>query len=170
MDSKISKELHKLWNENKLLEAGKIVYESLPNNSRPLWASDILTECVKLINPVSEFLLVIRTAKTPNEWKNAHKVFQEVRNLTLKDEKNIGKNFVYTGLLSLAENTAKVTYNSFCANLAIDYQYSSEFLPPFDEDSGLWIVQNLKYILEQVKDSNFEKRALKVAFEFEIND
>ena len=45
--------------------------------------------------------------------------------------------------LQVAENVAKVTYNS------------SGCLPPFDHDSGWWIAQNLKYIMEQINVPEF---------------
>lgn len=155
-DSKmeISQKAYQLWNENKAIEAGKLIYESLPEIKRPLWASNILSFCLKLTRSKPEFLTVINTANDPKQWKNAHEVFQLVRKLTLIDEQDRNQDEIFSGILNLAENTAKVTYNA------------GNFSAPFDHDSGWWIIQNLKYIVEKVNDKEFEKKVLKIAFEF----
>ena len=158
MNKEVSKTAYKLWSENKGLEAGKIIFEEIPQNKRPLWASNILSECLKLNRSIPEFITIINTARNSAEWENAHDVFQSDRKLTLLDEKSRSKDLVFRGILFLAENTAKVSYNATNSDTS------------FDHDSGWWIIQNLKYIVDKVNNSDFEKRILKTAFEFEVNE
>jgi hypothetical protein len=71
--------------------------------------------------------------------------------LTLQYEKAESKDEVYGGLLYLAENVAKVTYNA------------TNPPDPFDEDAGAWVVSCLRDLVNKVNDPEFGTKAWLVA-------
>lgn len=147
MKSKIIDEAFDYWSSKKPLESGRIIYNQIPNDQRPIWAAEILNLCRRLTSSVPEIDAVYEIALNQQRWKEAHDAFSRVRNLTLAFEKSKSKNSVYGGLLYLAENTAKVIYNA------------SGEPAPFDYDSGWWLVSNLRYIVDEIKSSEFEAKA-----------
>ena len=154
MESKLIDEAFVHWSSGNPLEAGRIIYEQIPNDQRPLWAAEILNLCRPLIPNVSEIDAAYEIALNQSRWKEAHAAFTRVRHLTLAFENSNSKDFVYGGILYLAENTAKVTYNA-----------SGEFAP-FDDDSGWWVVSNLRYVVDKVGDSELESKAWAKACDF----
>ena len=131
------------WMEGQPLEAGQLIFESLPSEIRPQWANNILRSVVERTGIKSEVIhRVISTADCSDEWGKAHDVFSAVRDKTLQVDQ-WGPHPQRTLLLChlvLAELVAKVTYNA--TN------------PPdeFDEDSGWFIAPCLKDILDLVGD------------------
>ena len=141
------------WRGGHPLEAGKLIYENLPADIRPKWASRIL----KLVllrsgirsSPIEQVLdIADHTAK----WGNANRAFFTVRKSTLKldsiRDRGLTKKQELLGWgLALAELVAKVTYNA--TN------------PPdeFDEDSGWWIAPCLKGFLDLLNDDDFSNAA-----------
>jgi hypothetical protein len=140
-------EAYRQWASGDPLKAGRQIYESLPNDRRPLWAASILNLCRSLIPRVPEIDAIHELASNPSRWKKAHASFWPVRDLTLKAEGSTSTDPIYVGVLHVAENTAKVTYNA-----------SGEPMP-FDEDAGWWLVSNLRYVVDKVDDPEFEKKA-----------
>jgi hypothetical protein len=135
------------WRGGRTLEAGKLIFESLPRDGRPKWAADILRAVVKrtgLTSPPIERIL--RIAADPDQWKEGHEVFDEARDQTLQLEamavRSPREDLMLRQIL-LAELVAKVLYN------ATD--------PPdeFDEDSGWWIASCLWDVIEAVGDDDF---------------
>jgi len=151
MEGKFINEAFVYWSTGNALEAGRLIYEQLPNNQRPLWAAKILNLGRQLIPTVSEIDTVYKIALNRSRWREAHSAFSRVRELTLAFEKSNSQDFIYGGVLYLAENTAKVSYNA------------SENPAPFDYDSGWWIVSNLRFLVEKVGDSDFESKAWSMA-------
>jgi len=141
------------WSSGRALEAGRILYEYLPNDQRPLWAARILAHCLQLIRSVREIDTIYEIAMDKTRWKEAHEAFQPLRELTLKAERSKSTDEIYARILYLAENTAKVVYNA------------SGEAAPFDHDAGWWIISNLRHILDKVKDVEFEVRAWETATE-----
>jgi len=138
------------WNSGQPLEAGRVLYENLRQEQRPLWAAEVLEICLDLITLVPEIQSVYEIAKNPTRWKEAHSAFSAVRKLTLQMERHSNKDPIYSGVLHLAENTAKVAYNA------------SGEPAPFDHNAGWRIVSNLRYLVGQIKDPEFESEAWSV--------
>jgi hypothetical protein len=143
------------WRGGKPLEAGRLIFESLPTTVRPKWAAEILRLVLdkSRIDP-SPFWLLLQTADHQAMWGNGHRVFSMLRASTLdllqlqKTQGLTKEQTLLAGILSLAELVAKVTYN------ATD--------PPdeFDEDSGWWIAACLRGFVDNVwRDEEFSKAA-----------
>jgi hypothetical protein len=64
------------------------------------------------------------------QWKNAHKLFDEIRNKTLETEKTGDIKLEWQYLFE--EYCAKTLYNIHC--------YACEIEDPFDPDSPFWIL------------------------------
>jgi len=135
------------WRKGQALEAGKLIFESLPVGTRPQWAARILRLVLDRTGVTSQPIeRAIGIASSPNDWGKAHDVFSALRVATLELIELKARTPQQTLLLShfdLAELVAKVTYNSTS--------------PPdeFDEDSGWWIAPCLKDILDLVNDEEF---------------
>jgi hypothetical protein len=133
------------WTEGQTLEAGKLIFDSLPSEVRTQWANNILRLVVERTGIKSDVIeRVISIANRPEDWGKAHDAFSAVRAKVSKLEGPAALNPQQQLLLRhllLAELVAKVTYNA--TN------------PPdeFDEDSGWWIAPCLKGILDLVDDT-----------------
>lgn len=138
MKQRLIDKVQEHWKAGRSLEAGRLLYENIPVELRPAWAAEVLAIARSHVPPIPEVEAVLEIASNPSRWPEARETFRAVRKLTLQAEEPL-----YEGVLILAENVAKVTYNS------------SGHPPPFDHDSGWWIAQNLKYIIEQVNDPEF---------------
>lgn len=147
MSSELIDEVYRQWLSGDALKAGRAIYEQLADDQRPLWAASILNLCRSLIGRVAEVDAVYEVALNRSRWKEAHAVFWPVRALTLKAERSKSTDPVYTGVLYVTENTAKVAYNA------------SGEPAPFDEDAGWWVVSNLRQVVDTVDDPEFEKKA-----------
>ena len=147
MKTELLDKAHDHWSSGESLEAGRLIYEELHNSERPLWAASILNLCRPLIQRVPEIEAVYEIALNPSRWKEAHAAFQRVRQLTLQAERSKSKDAVYVGILFVAENAAKVSYNA------------SMEPAPFDHDAGWWLVSNLRHIADTISDPTFEEKA-----------
>ncbi|NOT61172.1 MAG: hypothetical protein HOP19_13215 [Acidobacteria bacterium] len=137
------------WQQGRALQAGQLIFENLPNTDRPQWAASILRFALErsgVQNAAFEQLLY--TTDHQAMWGNGHRVFSELRKITLEMD-NLRRNQSLRSeqeslclLLPLAELVAKVTYNATC--------------PPdeFDEDSGWQIVAYLKKNLERLNQED----------------
>ena len=138
------------------MDAGKLIFENLPNDVRPKWAASILKFALAR-SGIRSLLLrqVLRTADNRNLWKNGHRIFSKVRGKTLNVDELARKRRLtkdeelWLGMLVLAELVAKVTYNA------------TNPLDEFDEDSGWGIVTCLKYFVDKIwpDDEEFAKAA-----------
>jgi hypothetical protein len=140
-------EAYERWNSGDALFAGKIVYEQLPIQERPLWAARLLSRCAKVIPSVAAVEKVIEVALTPSLWPGAREAFDAVRALTLKNERGQASSVLYAPVLSLAENTAKVTYNA------------TGLPAPYDHNAGWKVVQAVRQIVDRVAKPEFETEA-----------
>jgi hypothetical protein len=139
------------WRGGRLLEAGKLLFESLPRELRPNWASRILKLAVGRsgvrVSPIENILHI---ADHPSEWGNAHRAFSALRKSTLELERmqvTTQDQELLLSLVLLAELVAKVVYNA------------TDPPDPFDEDSGWWIAPCLKDFLDLLGDDGFSKAA-----------
>jgi len=139
------------WRGGQPLEAGRLIFENLPAQVRPRWASKILRLAVgrsgSSVPPIDHLLEI---ADRPTEWGNAHRVFSLLRKSTLDLERlqnRTPEQEIVIHNLYLAENVAKVIYNSTD--------------PPdeFDEDSGWWVVACLRGIVDWWNDEEFSEEA-----------
>jgi hypothetical protein len=146
MKQKYIREAKPYWDSGDPLKAGAILYEHIRRVHRPLWALEVLKLCKNLTNPIDEIEEVCRIIRTPTIWVEAHEAFSSVRELTLKAE-NSSSDPIYAGILYLAENVAKVTYNA------------SGEPAPFYHNCGYWIVSNLRHIVDHLGDKDFENKA-----------
>lgn len=142
------------WSTGSPLEAGRLIYEQIPDVRRPPWAAAILDLCRPLIPPVPEIDAVREIAADSRRWKDAHAAFRLVRRLTLEAEGTESATAVYRGVLYVTENAAKVIYNA------------SGEAAPFDEDSGWWLVSSLRHVVDGIGGRSFEAQAWAVVSSF----
>ena len=146
MKLKYIKEAKPYWEGGYPLKAGELLYEHIRQDYRPLWALEVLELCMPLTKSIAEIDELCNIIRSPDRWAEAHEAFSSVRQLTLKTEHN-NSDPIYTGVLSLAENVAKVTYNA------------SGEPAPFDYNSGYRIVSDLRHIVDQLCDNAFDNKA-----------
>ena len=137
------------WRLGQPLAAGRLIFENLPTEVRPHWASHILSlviEKTKVKSPPIEYIIEI--ASRPADWGKAHEAFSLARAVTLELNKTKVKpphQMLLIQHMGLAELVAKVIYNAT--------NPSDEF----DEDSGWWIAVCLKNILDLLDDNEFSR-------------
>jgi hypothetical protein len=136
------------------LEAGRLIFERLPNEIRPSWAVKILRLVLDRTGvDRTHFERLLYTADHPRLWGNGHRAFDILRDEGLrllelhKKRKLTKQGELMLNLISLAELVAKVTYNA------------ADPPDPFDEDSGWWIAPSLKGFTDMWKDEDFSKAA-----------
>ena len=151
----IANQAAELWQQGQALEAGKLLFEALPNASRPVWAAEALALVLdqgKLQHDL--FDTVLQTAREPALWNAGHRVFRSVRGEVLKLEKKSRRSSAEEFLLSsflLAELVAKVSYN---ATNPVD---------EFDEDTGWWIEPSLRAFADHHwQETDFAAKAWQV--------
>ena len=144
-DNSHVKQAAEYWIKGQPLEAGRLIFENLPNELRPKWAARILRLVLERSGVErSHFGRILDTADHPTQWANGHRCFDILRNSTLellelqKKQGLTKEQVLLYALISLAELVAKVTYN------AAD--------PPdeFDEDSGWWIAACLRGFVDNI--------------------
>jgi hypothetical protein len=140
-----------LWHTGQATKAGWLLYSQIPIADRPHWAAQILDLCRSVVRSPPEVSAVYDMAVKPSEWGRGHDAFGAVRKLTLQYEKAEGKDGIYGGLLHLAENVAKVTYNATSPQ------------DPFDCDAGAWVVSCLRNLVDKIGSRDFESRAWSLA-------
>jgi hypothetical protein len=87
---------------------------------------------------------VIAMGAEPKRWREAHRAFQAVRSVTLREEASPSDRIYYL-LLLLAENAAKTVYNA------------SGPQDPFDADSPWWLAQNALDLSRALADPRIEQ-------------
>ncbi|WP_319500622.1 hypothetical protein [uncultured Draconibacterium sp.] len=134
------------------IEFGKEIFENIPNELRPLWGGLILSKINKHIKSVPKEvvdLLEIVEAKT---WQKAHEQFTAIRKFNLNHQDYKPKNYI-----SLAEKTAKITFNSTGA------------LAQFDNDSGWQIPSLTLKICSELKLEKIREEITSVLLMFHRN-
>lgn len=128
------------------ISVGQQIFNNVPNIVQPNWAGLILSRFDQLLEKVpSEIVELYEIIDNSEKWKDAHKQFNKIRNLTLQNN-----NSDFDIYLLLAEKIAKITYNS------------SGLPTPFDSDNGFYIPSlalkfsatfSDKYLDEEVKST-----------------
>lgn len=125
-----------LWHRGDALVAGRILYERLTPKDRPSWAARVLDACCVAVGTVPPEVQRVRdVAFTPSRWSEGHAAFQGVRKRVIEAERRPPT--LELGVMHLAENVAKVTYNA------------SGCSAPFDQDAGWWVAKNARWIVER---------------------
>ena len=142
------------WNGSRSLEAGRLIYDNLPSEARPRWATQVLQIVVHKSDLPLPFLKeTLDLSMNSRKWYRAHRLFDRIRRAALqldqiqekrswtKEEK------LMSDMLGLAELACKVIYNA--SN------------PPdeFDSDSGYRLVSYLRYFVDIWEDKNFSDLA-----------
>jgi len=144
--------LRREWKTGDAVAVGRCIMEPLTAEEQVIRALKLLKVCLNCFRQIPELNSVIAVASDPSRWAEAHKVFSDIRRLTLKEERK-RTNDIYYSLLYIAENTAKTVYNASGAPR------------PFDYDSPWWLAQNVRSLIEAVGDSRFEDRVWSVLME-----
>jgi len=144
--------LRREWKTGDAVAVGRCIMEPLTAEEQVIRALKLLKVCLNCFRQIPELNSVIAVASDPSRWAEAHKVFSDIRRLTLKEERK-RTNDIYYSLLHIAENTAKTVYNASGAPR------------PFDYDSPWWLAQNVRSLIEAVGDSRFEDRVWSVLTE-----
>jgi hypothetical protein len=74
-------------------------------------------------------------ALAPKRWRESHKLFQRIRGKTLRADAAHDTRLQYQ--YAFEEICAKTLHNMADHSAG----FSSEYLPPFDEDSPLWVMR-----------------------------
>ena len=136
------------WKAGDYVQAGALIYESIPRILRPHWARQVLSLfCTRMLTP-APVQTVIDISIDECRWGEAHTAFQNVRRLALDGDHDARS----SGLLILAENVAKVTYNA------------TGFAAPFDHNSGWKIARDAHDLLEDIRDEEFTLAVLEALF------
>ena len=149
------KQAAEYWENGKPLEAGRMIYESLPLDSRPIWASRILKLILEKSRIQSSQLdYLLKVADNKHLWKEGHRAFSDIRCSVLKlDELRRNRSLsddesLQGDVLSFAELVAKVVYNA------------TNPRDEFDEDSGWYIGASLRGFVDvEWPDEAFAKEA-----------
>lgn len=155
-DNSLLESARSLWNNGEPVEAGRLIHDNLPLESRPVWAARILRLVLdRSMADRSHFERILYDAEHPRLWANGHRCFGLLRDETLKYDhlRRRGqlneKQEMFASILALAELVAKVTYNAAAPR------------DEFDEDSGWWIAASLRVFVDQWKDDKFSEAAWK---------
>ena len=126
------------WDSGDYLTAGRLLYDCLRVDERPRWASSALDVAREIVGSLPEVDELVALASAPERWPQARAIFDRLRQLTLRCERQEDGDLRLKGLLYLAENAAKVIYNA------------SRAPAPYDHDAGWWIVSCLAHLLDVV--------------------
>lgn len=148
-------EAARCWRAGRGVDAGRHLFESLPNGAAPAWAADILDLCRLRAGSLPVVNEVAAIARDPSRWHQAHAAFTAVRGQLLAAERNPAADRARICLLHLAENTAKVTYNAS----APAPPYDTARPAPFDADAGWWVAENVRSLAAHLRDPAFEAQA-----------
>jgi hypothetical protein len=151
---------YKLWRDGETYEAGRLVYETIPEQEHGQWALCVLALALKYA-PASNYQVrwFLRVSRWRYLWFTAHSHFDAIRRVTLKFEKRKQRSNSLTKndesryhLCLLAEKVAKVVYNT------------TDPSGPFDANSGWYIVPALHGLLEVCEDERFNREAESLLF------
>jgi len=139
------------WSMNDSEAACRMLYERVSRKHFPTWASRILKLAqARLATPCPPVERLLRLIDHPQEWRDAHDAFSELRKVVLKLDKvrkRTSDQELLLTVLVLVEKIAKVIYNL------------SDPVHEFNEDAGWQIPAFLREIAIQLKDEDFKSAA-----------
>jgi len=110
------------------IKLGQQIFEAVPEEIQPTWGGNLLKIFEDYLENIpKEITELAGIISDKNKWVNAHSQFSKIRKFSLNNRKYEPESYIL-----LAENVAKVTYNS------------SGLSAPFDHNSGWWIPLNAK--------------------------
>lgn len=144
------------WDAERGYDAGVLICKHINLQQQPLWAANVLRFMIQragMYHPIVE--RAEQLAKDPSKWKQGHDIFSEVRKVTLvhdEQSKETSADNILAWILSVAEQTAKVSYNATS--------------PPdeFDEDSAAWIIACLRGFASTMNDGRILDEAWQIAY------
>jgi hypothetical protein len=151
---------YELWRNGQTDEAGRLLFESIPEVERGQWAIRVLALALKRA-PAStrQVRWFLRVSRWRCLWFTSHSHFGTIRKETLKFDKRRQCNRLFTRndesryrLCLLAESIAKVLYNA------------TDPIGPFDEDAGWRIVPAFHHLLEVCGDERFFRESESLLF------
>lgn len=130
------------WMEDPLC-VGYRIFSRLKHDKKPYWIGDILEVVASRFMDKIWLTELMRIAKNKNRWKQADILFQKIRSLKLS--LNNDQDSIESLLFEIAENSAKVIFNSTD--------------PParYDERAGWVIFQRLLRFCDFLQDEEFRK-------------
>ncbi|QQS10351.1 MAG: hypothetical protein IPK69_06945 [Phycisphaerales bacterium] len=162
LSKKIVTQARELWEQDRALDAGKLIFDSIPTESQPRWAARILTLVVDRTGLKSKPVLhVIQIAQSAQTWSLARGAFDDVRHevLALSRVQARGEHAsLRMSVLHLAEKVAKVTFNA------------TDPLAKYDKDSGWKMATCLKDVLDLLKDEPFSAIAWRALNSLDSDD
>lgn len=129
--------LSKLWEESEYLKLGELLCKLIPASEQPRWFANFLDMVLHDEEKSGIIDSLLKVTLDESKWPESREIFNSLREQTLECEQSDASNFRRIGMLHLAENIAKVTFNS-----------SGLEQPKFDSDSGYWIPQCIKYMID----------------------
>lgn len=147
---RIVREAKEQWDADHALEAGRLIFERIPQKQWAAWGVGILEIVQCLVPPSPDIEAVVELAKRPastnpeneEEWRAAHEIVDTVNSLHYELTDPRAKR-----VFTLVKDVAKVVYNS------------RGYPAWFDYDAGWKIADDLKQIVYDTKDAEFERQA-----------
>src|SRR5690242_8754542 len=105
------RDLFSMWMNGGAAAVGYKIMEPLSPPEQVRRVAAVLDACRRASPSVPEVDAVAAAARDPSRWRGGHDLFDQVRDLTLKEEKSRTSD-VYRALLYVAEIAAKTVYNA----------------------------------------------------------
>lgn len=137
----------RLWEDAEYLQLGEMLCKSIPTSEQPHWFSVLLEMVLVNDEKIGAISSLLEITQDERRWSESREIFDSLREQNLHCERLESHNFRKIGILHLAENIAKVTFN--CSGVG-----SAQF----DFDSGYWIPQCIKYIVDHSKDEKLNTK------------
>jgi hypothetical protein len=124
--------------DNRPLELGRVLYDNLTLEQRPLWAASILRLAYTRTRIVPEIDQLLKVAEDPTRWHEALQSLDSLRGITIVD-----KNVLHHEIVDMAQKVAKITHNT------------SGQPDPFPDDIGYRLIVDLHQIVGLVDNDAF---------------
>jgi hypothetical protein len=139
MNEVIIDQAHEHWMaDNRPLELGRVLYDNLLSEERPMWAASILRLVYTRTRVMPEIDQLLAIAETPARWSEALTSLDVLRGMTLLD-----KNELHNEVVGMAHKVAQVIYNA------------SGQPDPFPYDVGWKMIADLHTIVNLVNNNDF---------------
>lgn len=131
-------------------EAGHAIANTVPAEDQPSWAGHVLGVVARGHAVPEVVRKVIEVAYTPSRWPEGRPLFDDLRQLTLRAERNPFASRRAKALLGVAEIVAQLSYNAGGGP------------HPYDKDTASWLPGSVRYFVEAAR-SDFERDELLTA-------
>ena len=146
--------LRAMWEAGQTAPAARAIYDSLPIRRRAGWAADVLDlACSRLPSVPAPVRAVVELGRA-GRLGAAHTAFSAVRHLTLSADRG-GDSGTYVAVLGIAEDAAKVMYNSS----GVEEPVPEGVKAPFDEECGYALAGGLAHLARSSGSPDFDRAA-----------